>query len=195
MGSTCSCRGRHRQVRPGRGEQSLDLAGPPVQRHPCHRRRAGAAPASRAQEAIANGKLMAADDSAGPATPLAGAASRRGTTANAVAPRAALDQPWTPLVPTGHRYRSQCPALLLHRPRADGLVQDQVTPVAIQYVIEIGQPWVCEGQVRCTHVGEDIAVLDQPDRGRSGRLWRRVMTGLDPRSWTRDLVVTRRAAA
>ena len=59
-------------------------------------------------------------------------------------------------MPTDHRYRSQCPALLLHRPRVDGLVQDQVTPVAIQYVIEIGQPWVCEGQVGCTHVDEDL---------------------------------------
>ena len=90
-------------------------------------------------------------------------------TADAVALRAALDQPWTLLVLTGHRYRSQCPALCTDLAR-DGLVHDQVTSVAIQYVIEVGQPWDCEGRIGCTHDGGDIAVLDQPDRGRNGGL-------------------------
>ena len=53
------------------------------------------------KEAFANGRLTAAGDSGGPATPLAVAAARLGTTADAVALRAALDQPWAPLVLTG----------------------------------------------------------------------------------------------
>lgn len=53
------------------------------------------------KEAFANGRLTAVGDAGGPGTPLAEAARRLGVGPDAVAMRAALDQPFTPTVLSG----------------------------------------------------------------------------------------------